>query len=202
MKKIIFVISLISVKLMHAQVGIGTDEPKASLDINGNLKIELVEDATTPAFPLYRDEKDHKIKVGSSSDTSGGEGANVFQPSEDYALSKMTYKLYTGNQNAENIIDYNTKIPTSKFRPLIIAANLRYDNAQTGEAEVPLIPKARDGQNSIKYLKLEEKGGTWHIKADFTAVDITEDRKWYWEIITLVINKGQNAFDELDTFIN
>lgn len=106
---IITLLLLASFSFGQNKAGINTDDPKATLDVNGNVIIGQVEDYTNGNLELMWNPDDKRVV-----------GLPRIAP-----ISKLNFKI-TCMPNQDWIDDFNTKIPTSEYTLIVINASLKY----------------------------------------------------------------------------
>ncbi|MEO4006671.1 hypothetical protein [Flavobacterium sp. CAU 1735] len=154
-----------------SQVGINTDTPEATLDINGNLKISNVRTVSSGSnvSSLVIDKNTKEVKVMSL----GNETPIKF----------LTYQLHS--VDGDLVKNFNTNIGTSEFSLIVTGSS--YDSGWLYTHE-----KSVYGPKNVYAYK---EGGTWRLYADyFSAYNGTDSG---WVIYCLVINKG--VVNELPT---
>lgn len=177
-----------SMLFAQSKVGVGTDSPKATLDIEGDLKIETLNDASTEAEPLYRNDSGDQIIM------KGGEN-KVFVP--------LKYIFYMDDRDADWLNGFNTGIKTSEYNLILGSSLLTYQRIRNDkEEEVPAsIYLVSEGGTSpllasVKQAYVEGKDGYWWIYADFSGARpykgdaqlISGKALFTWEIQVLAID--------------
>jgi len=146
-----------------SQVGINTNTPEATLDINGNLKIRnITVSDNSNVSSLVIDTNTKEVKVLSSGNTA--------------PISCLTYQL--NSVDGDLVSNFNTNIKTSEFS-LILVGSI-YNSGWLYPYETGVYgPK-----NAYAY----KENGTWRLYADYyTAYDGDNAD---WTIYCLAINKS------------
>lgn len=155
---IIFVFSLVSTA--KAQVGIGTDEPRGVLDVNGNILLDsyLVDDINMYAggspYLLVR-----------SKDSSPVGQLKLLDVSLRDVGPVNKYKLIISNVSMDQIVNLSTNLLTSKYVVAITDAvfkdaySAKTSNGQFGSISTEVTKVIRNG-NEYNAINLDFKGGT------------------------------------------
>ncbi len=172
-KRYLIILFLAIVSTVYAQngVGIGTTNPRKTLEVAGDVNIseaiEIVQidnlsDENTSTFLIQDDS--FKIKA---LDVSNPTGAALGYIQE--------YVIY--NPNEDWVLDFDTGISSTDFVLNTISAY--YDR----ELDI-------SQYSSIPYYSAFIRNGTWHIIADFpTANNVDENELGTWTISTLIYSR-------------
>jgi len=162
MKKIIYIVMLISVQMAFAQVGIGTTSPTETLQVAGNAKLSGELTLENPGvFTTNVDNSQRYLIVNNTTGavnrylTGNGASKAYYSP-----INYATYVLK--NLSTSSLIDFDTKIPADKY----IVSVQSYEFSDTGT--IFDSTTGTDSVNGIVY-KAFRSGGTWHLA--FYGVD-------------------------------
>lgn len=206
MKKYIAFVSLIlSVKFM-AQVGIMTQKPEATLDVNGNVTLEetpvLSSDETT-TYRLLINNANRRL--------STLKGTNK-------VYSNVSYTITT-QDNSDWVAEANTGVPTSQYTGILLSAyfgNSVYDekNPKDGNYQYGIKHYSYGNDtlgNVAQTAEIKSKNGYWYLSADYDGVDPyfgyvsgneakskEGQQGFYWKFDVLFINNG--FIDDLGTY--
>lgn len=210
MKKILLLLSIITCSYSIAQnkgkVGINTKDPKATLDVEGHMKIEK-DGMAEYVFPSPRPEELSLLfrnkKTGILVSKKGAK-----------SIYKLQYKIYTdeatrnpGRSQAakdytSNLYSYNTKIPYNEYYLIQTHSIFKIENPD-GTIEVPgLTTIFNEGDDEhfyplkrvrlAEHLNSDQNLSTWFIYANYPGTKITlqkEGQKAFWEITVLAIDR-------------
>lgn len=172
MKKFLSLASLVITALTYSQVGVNTDTPQATLDVNGNV---IVQEAKTVG-----DTEPYSLVVRS---TSNGELKIVDKPTEPTKpFTLIKYEI--SNPEGDWLRDLNTNIPVDQYTLTII--NTQFLDTK-GAAFGRISLGNKDGKTYVITPKVElfKHDGKWRIKADYDSAN-TIGGTGYWEITVLV----------------
>ncbi len=155
---IIFTAFGIFFNAQNAKVGIKTNNPTETLDVNGN----------SSTNSLY-------LRNPGEPDTTGGHflatsknSLDLYDPTLESSGLFNYIKLTLTGVPATGIVDYDTKIDATKF--LVVAHNYVF-KLNSGTVDVALdygdngINDNKQGSPNVNTFK---SNGTWHLKANFT----------------------------------
>lgn len=178
MRKILILTSFISSVLVLAQenkVGVNTEQPKAVLDIRGDLIVENPDTYTGAGnySPLYINKN---AAVGEKEIHSGTEKKKTM----------YHFKLKI-NSKGDWVKDYDTKIPVDDYILFSTAYNLYKSD---GRAAVISGQNAwwRDKTNPLAKVSVNRSGGTWHILADYPNAAPIIEGNYYWVLDLVAID--------------
>jgi len=153
-----------------SQVGINTDTPDATLDVNGNVKLRVINTTTgntNSISPLVMDDVTKEIKVIRSS------SGNTF------SINYLVYHLR--NVNKDWVSDFNTKISTSDYTLVVVGSS--FDKNLK-------LPLTVDCDYSPINVYAFQSGGTWHINADYMDSTTERGENGTWKVYCLAINNS------------
>jgi hypothetical protein len=156
----------LNVDAVNNRVGIGTNSPSTTLDVNGNMRIATASSSSSSSnvATLVRDNATGEIKIASS---STGNTAN------------MTYIKYNlSNVNKDWISNFNTNIPSTQYTVVIVGSTF---NQQA-------LSSANGGSYNPLNVAAYDSAGTWRIYADYNGGDTANNGTW--TIYCLVINNS------------
>ena len=176
----------------HAQVGIATDKPQATLHVNGNVKIEKLD--------FYN--ADYSKPVYWNSETKSLSTTVTQRP-----FYNLTYKL-RASKNEDWINNFNTKIDATKYTLIITSAVLRQSDINgstlTGTETNAYINLFDTNSTSSDPKRLKQvlpniqpfkENNTWRLRLDFVntapyRANPDVDSYFLWEVNVLVINNN------------
>lgn len=148
MKKIFIIYTFILSQFVLAQVGIGTDNPQATLDVNGNLKIHengklylenpgLYNNQSSSSLMIVKDLSDNTLKK--------------FNP-ESMPFSSVSFTTYFfDNVDESGLLSYDTKINADRFHVCVGGYRvLKHD----GDTSISLSGTTGSDNSTINYLPL------------------------------------------------
>lgn len=178
MKKFILLLFGAGTLSLQAQVGINTEDPKATLDVQGNVIVGETSFTDSGYSVVVRDNSSGELKV------VGNAGQNNSAP-----INLITFKLR--NVNRDWVQNYYTGIDSNKFTVVVTEARFYI---KEGEGTVELSP----GSGSVVrynpehvYATTEQKNNKnqWTLHADFLG-GTPRGGNGTWEITCLVINNS------------
>lgn len=180
MKKIILILSVIVYSKNYAQVGFGTSLPKASVDIEGDLRVSKLSVYNKNSLPVYWNEKTQMLE----------RGAKITEKDTPKPFYTIKYKIKTG-RDEDWISNYDTKITSSNNTVIITSAKFRKEN---GSLYIQYNGSVREGAThitSVFNFGSYVSDGTWRLQADYVnAAPGMLGTDYYWEIDVLVINNS------------
>ncbi len=98
MKKIYVFSSIIAFSLIHAQVGINTDDPKATFDVNGNVMIRTVDTATPSSSYdfLVRDNATNEVQKVPGNFSTGAVNASLVKVEDRNGITLIDGTMFAG----------------------------------------------------------------------------------------------------------
>ena len=177
MHKIIFLFLFI-VNIGFAQVGIGTIDPQAELDINGSLLVQ--EDFETGLLPTVKGtDENFKLLARLTNSSPVGEITVLNVDSLTVApINVVNYKF--SNIRLDNLTDVDLQYDANNY--IVGVANFRY----VGDA----IKKSINGSTSIGAFVIRTfiANDTWHLEIRNRFLDLTNNNSQEIEYyVTLVI---------------
>jgi hypothetical protein len=165
MKTIVFSSIFLLGSILYAQVGINTDNPRpgVALEVNGSMKAKkIIFPDLPPVTPadrdsflyLVQDQTDNSLNMLDLTASGSGSGGGI--------STLLTFVLQ--NVDGDWVLDFDTKINSTNYALVILSAS--YDRSVEGTK--PALPVA--GTKSV--------GGTWHIEADYSAVNSPSNGTW------------------------
>jgi len=154
-----------------AQVGINTDTPSATLDVNGNVKVRNISTVTGAGAnlsDLVIDKATKEIKMLQSS------SGNTF------AMNYITYHL--NNTDKDYVKNFDTRIPTSDYTLVIVGNHFTKSLKMASGLSYP-------GVFSPANVYSFGEGGTWRISADYHDGGTQDEQNGDWAVYCLVINR-------------
>ncbi|MEG0926462.1 hypothetical protein [Chryseobacterium sp.] len=146
---------------MNAQigkVGIKTDKPTETLDVNGK----------THTNSLYLRNPGEPTMTGGSFLATSENAMQLYDPNQESSGLFNYIKLSLTGVSGEGITDYNTKIDASNFLVVLHNYSFRLNNGNTNV----MLDYADNGINDNKQGSPDvvafKSNGTWHIRAKFT----------------------------------
>lgn len=169
MKTIVFSTIILLSNLLYAQVGINTDNPRpgVALEVYGTMKAKKVIFPDLPPVTLQdrdsflylvQDQTDNSLGMLDLTANNGVGGNNAGGIS-----TLLTYVIE--NVDGDWILDFDTKINASNYALVILSAS--FDRPIQGTKPALPIAGTKIGTN-----------GTWHIEADYSAVNSSTNGKW------------------------
>lgn len=197
MKKFILLLFGAGTLSLQAQVGINTEDPKATLDVQGNVIVGETSFTDSGYSVVVRDNSTGELK------RVGNAGQNNSAP-----INLITFKLQ--NVAGDWVQNYYTGIDSSKFTVVVTEARFYI---REGEAAVELFvgDKSKANYNPehvYATIKQRNNKNQWTLHADFVGGGPDKNARGTWEITCLVINnslvkvldvtsdfKGKSSFD-------
>lgn len=146
---------------MNAQigkVGIKTDKPTETLDVNGK----------THTNSLYLRNPGEPTMTGGSFLATSENAMQLYDPNQESSGLFNYIKLSLTGVSGEGITDYDTKIDASSFLVVLHNYSFRLNNGNTNV----MLDYADNGINDNKQGSPDvvafKSNGTWHIRAKFT----------------------------------
>jgi len=165
-----------SFQFLSAQVGIGTSNPRKTLEVAGDMIVSQtidvmnyndLRDSATSTFLLQ--ESNNSIKSIDVSNLSGAALGYI----QEYIIV---------NPNSDWLRDFDTGIDASDFTLIIISAVYNSDLQLTNGGN-------RDEMSTIPYTASFVSGGTWHMIADYPmAANSNSNDVGIWILTTLIFS--------------
>ncbi|AZA78083.1 hypothetical protein EG347_11415 [Chryseobacterium sp. G0186] len=147
--------------MMNAQigkVGIKTDKPTETLDVNGK----------TYTNTLYLRNPGEPTMTGGSFLATSENAMQLYDPNQESSGLFNYIKLSLTGVSGLGITDYDTKIDANNFLVILHNYSFRLDNGNTNV----MLDYGDNGNNDNKQGSPDviafKSNGTWHIKARFT----------------------------------
>lgn len=147
--------------IMNAQigkVGIKTDKPTETLDVNGK----------TYTNTLYLRNPGEPTMTGGSFLATSENAMQLYDPNQESSGLFNYIKLSLTGVSGQGITDYDTKIDATNFLVILHNYSFRLDNGNTNV----MLDYGDNGTNDNKQGSPDviafKSNGTWHIKARFT----------------------------------
>ena len=158
MKKIFIIILTTILNNLTAQVGINTNSPRATLDVNGDIVVnELIFPKNLEAItPDINDV--YYLLVQSQEGDKNIRLLNVNDSKNPGIAALVTLKLK--DPKGDWIESFNTKIDATKYALVVLSG---YYTVDVGSENI----------NALPGIGAFVKNGTWHINADYPALDRT-----------------------------
>lgn len=183
MKNIFYLLFVLLSSFLFAQVGIGTDTPQSTLDVNGNFKIHedgklflenpgIYSNQGSSSLMLVKDLNDNTLKK--------------FNP-ETSPFSSVSFTTYFfDNVDEKGLVSYDTKINADRFHVCVGGYRvLRYD----GSTSISLTGSTGTNNATINYLPL------YNSRAYVNPTTNT------W-ILTFQPNSGRTFESNIDLYLN
>ncbi|SZD71963.1 Uncharacterised protein [Candidatus Ornithobacterium hominis] len=172
MKKFILLLFGAGTLSLQAQVGINTEDPKATLDVKGNVIVGETSFTDSGYSVVVRDNSTGELKV------VGNAGQNNSAP-----INLITFKLQ--NVAGDWVQNYYTGIDPNKFTVVVTEARF-YTEGKT----VELSPgTGREVRYNPEHVYATIKQNQWTLHADFLG-GTSKSGNGTWEITCLVINNS------------
>ncbi|SZD71286.1 Uncharacterised protein [Candidatus Ornithobacterium hominis] len=176
MKKFILLLFGAGTLSLQAQVGINTEDPKATLDVQGNVIVGETSytESKHGHSVVVRDNSTGELKV------VGNAGQNNSAP-----INLITFKLK--NVKGDWVANYYTGIDSSKFTVVVTEARFYI---REGEGTVELSPgSGRVVRYNPEHVYATIEQNQWTLHADFLG-GTPISGNGTWEITCLVINNS------------
>lgn len=169
MKTVVFSTLILLGSILYAQVGINTDSPRpgVALEVYGTMKTKKVIFPDLPPLTLQdrnsflyliQDQTDNSLGMLDLTASNGGNG------NEAGGISTLlTYVI--SNVNGDWILDFDTKVNATNYALVVLSAS--FDRPIEGTNPALPIAGTKVGIS-----------GTWHIEADYSAVDSSTNGTW------------------------
>lgn len=176
MKKFILLLFGAGTLSLQAQVGINTEDPKATLDVQGNVIVGETSFTDSGYSVVVRDNSSGELKV------VGNAGQNNSAP-----INLITFKLQ--NVDGDWVQNYYTGIDSNKFTVVVTEARF-YTEGKTVELSPGTGNAVRYNPEHV-YATTEQKNNKnqWTLHADFIG-GTPRSGNGTWEITCLVINNS------------
>lgn len=172
MKKFILLLFGAGTLSLQAQVGINTEDPKATLDVQGNVIVGETSFTDSGYSVVVRDD-------------SNGELKRVGNDAKSAPINLITFKLR--NVNRDWVQNYYTGIDPNKFTVVVTEARFYI---REGEGTVELSPgSGRVVRYNPENVYATIKQNQWTLHADFLG-GTPISGNGTWEITCLVINNS------------
>ncbi|MEO4006676.1 hypothetical protein [Flavobacterium sp. CAU 1735] len=151
-----------------SQVGIGTNTPGATLDVNGNLKIRTVSGVSGISDNIDRlaiDTETKEVKVVRTETSTGSA----------FSMNYLVY--YLNNTNEDWVRNFNTKISAADYTVVVVGSAFDQNLMANDDTDY----------NPINVYAFKE-GGTWRISADYLSGRTHVVTGGQWKIYCLAIN--------------
>ncbi len=140
------------------KVGIKTDKPTETLDVNGK----------TYTNSLYLRNPGEPTMTGGSFLATSENALQIYDPNLESSGLFNYIKLTLTNVSGEGIADYDTKIDVNNFLVVLHNYSFKLSNGNTNV----MLDYGNNGVNDNKQGSPDvvafKSGGTWHIRAKFT----------------------------------
>jgi len=176
-------------------VGIGTENPTANLEVEGAVKMDSkmsVADTLTANGPVFLKSLVN-VPAGKTVAQIGiddtGEVKKFGTAANSYPLTYLVYQItspVTGSLSTSKtqmrltVSDYNTGIPSNEYTLVVVGSKLN------SQGMVMMTGVAGDFAPLSVYAF--DSGGTWHLKADYPGSTMTAGSAGVWTIYCLAIN--------------
>lgn len=148
----------ISMNAQIGKVGIKTDKPTETLDVNGR----------TYTNSLYLRNPGEPTMTGGSFLATSENAIQLYDPNQESSGLFNYLKLSLTGVSGEGITDYDTKIDANNFLVILHNYSFRLNNGSTNV----MLDYGDNGINDNKQGSPDviafKSNGTWHIKAKFT----------------------------------
>lgn len=197
----LFYILLFCPFLSVAQVGIGTNEPEADLDIEGSLLIQG--NTKVLSIPtIDPTEEGYKYLMRLPETTPGGEIRHL--EVENLSVAPVNVINYTfTNLNLDNLINVNLQYNSNEY--IVAIANFQYDGYPI--QKVNLGGNTRSIGNFVTQTFISNNTNTWHLEIrnrylslssgqplTYRITLIVYDRSFFRQLPTVTTNMGgQNS---------
>lgn len=165
------------------KVGIVTDNPKATLDVNGYARVSEMEEVSSLVGYQYVRRNTQTGELIESSDAS-------FKPFTALKYKITPYRNASDSKKRDLVYKFDTKIPVQKYHLVISNAILK--KRSTGRADVGITHELTGGHNGNPFLLTKvyaNEGSTYKISMDYiNAAPQTQD-ELYWEVSVILFNK-------------
>lgn len=179
MKKFILLLFGAGTLSLQAQVGINTEDPKATLDVQGNVIVGETSFTDSGYSVVVRDNSTGELK------RVGNAGQNNSAP-----INLITFKLQ--NVAGDWVKNYYTGIDPSKYTVVVTEARFYTDERGTVQLFPGDTSNAKYNPEHV-YATIEQgnnKKNQWTLHADFVGGGPNKNARGTWEITCLVINNS------------
>ncbi|MEO4006674.1 hypothetical protein [Flavobacterium sp. CAU 1735] len=168
-KLLVSFLSFLSLTCFSQGVGINIQTPQATLDVNGNLRLEtapIASDSDTVSS-LILDNTTKEVKMIQS------------RTGNNSPINYIIYHL--NNVNSDWVNNFDTKISTIDYAVVVVGSAFNLSLLVMG--------RRRGKYNPFTVYAFEE-GGTWRIKADYFGGHADGDVNGNWTINCLIISRS------------
>ena len=187
-------------------VGIGTENPTANLEVAGAVKIDSkmsVADTLTANGPVFLKSLVN-VPAGKTVAQIGiddtGEVKKFGTPANSYPLTYLVYKITSPlgsgsgrSQKRFTVSDYNTGIPSDQYTLIVVGSFL---NTLGGDMMTNVT-----GDFAPLSVYAFDSNSTWHITADYPGGTMHDNTAGVWTLYCVAINHSmvKDIPDQIDT---